>query len=261
MIEVNAVSMSFPKPRRIRDFCLKPFKRAELHQVLENVSLRVGDGECVGLLGHNGAGKTTLLKLMAGVLYPRSGSIRIKGHCSQKENLRVRHWVGYVLNEERSFYWRLTGRQNLEFFGTLDNLKGCELRRRIDEVLFLVGLAESADRRVAHYSSGMRQRLAIARGLLSDPEVLLLDEPTRSLDPHARREILEFVAKELNGSLGKAIVVSTHRTDEVAKICHRVGVLHHRRIVAEMKLRHGGPCDNVDAFFDQATSPDTSRRG
>jgi ABC-2 type transport system ATP-binding protein len=203
---------------------------------LKGVNLEIRPGERVGFLGPNGAGKTTLLKLVAGLLLPGSGSVVIDGADTIRENNRARKSSSLVMNEERSFYWRLTGRQNLEFFGALENLSGQRLKTRIQELLDLVGLGGSADKRVGTYSSGMKQRLAIARGLLSDPEILILDEPSRALDPEAAEELISLVLTTLHRDLSKTLLIATHRLDEARILCDRLCVLSRGSLTADTDL-------------------------
>ena len=223
MILIDQVTMRFPKPRRYKDYVLMPFAKPEFATALKNISLEVKDGDRLALLGANGAGKTTLLKLVGGLLYPTEGKVTINGHDTTRANQRARKSVGFVLNEERSFYWRMTGRQNLQFFGALDNLRGEELDGKINELLVLVGMDQHADKPFGNYSSGMKQRLAIARGLISDPEILILDEPTRTLDPIAAIEMKELILEKIHGN--RTLLIATHRLDEALSLCNRVLVV------------------------------------
>jgi ABC-2 type transport system ATP-binding protein len=168
MISVAVTLMSYPVPRRYRELLLRPLRPRAENDALRDVRLDIEDGESVALVGPNGAGKTTLLKLLGGLLYPTAGTVQVGGLDTVRENLALRRLVGLVINKERSFYWRLPGCENLEFFGVLENLEGAALRSRIEALLGRVGLSQAAHRRVSDYSSGMRQRLAIARGLLAD---------------------------------------------------------------------------------------------
>lgn len=236
MIRVNRLDMHFPMPRRYREYLLKPFQGPRMITALQGVNLVIHPGERVGFLGPNGAGKTTLLKLIAGLLLPGSGTVEVDGADTTRDNNRARKSSSLVMNEERSFYWRLTGRQNLEFFGALENLSGPILRTRVKELLDLVGLGNSADKRVGAYSSGMKQRLAIARGLLSDPEILILDEPSRALDPEAAEEMINLVLSTLHGNLSKTLLIATHRLDEAEILCDRLCVLSHGSLTADTDL-------------------------
>ncbi|MDR3637995.1 MAG: ABC transporter ATP-binding protein [Isosphaeraceae bacterium] len=231
MIDVRDATMIYPAPRRYRDCVLRPFHRNG-RTALAGVSLTVPAGTCLGVLGANGAGKTTLLRLLGGLLYPTCGAVRVGGYDTVRQNAQVRRLVGYVLNEERSFYWRLTGRQNLRFFGALDDLAGAALDQRVDDILERVGLAQYGETRVSGYSSGMRQRLAVARGLLADPGVLILDEPTRSLDERGTREVHELLSEAVLATADRTVVLSTHDPDEAAERCNLVCVLTCARLTA-----------------------------
>lgn len=237
MIRAENVTMQYPVPKRYREYLLRPFRKPDGCVALDNVTFEVEKGDCLGLLGANGAGKTTLLKLLGGLIYPTQGSIHINGYDTKKHNLEARQSVGYVLNEDRSFYWRLTAIENLEFFGTLDNLWGEGLRKRIAELMTLVGLKDAGEKRVSDYSSGMRQRLAIARGLLSDPEVLLLDEPTKSLDPIGAQEIRDLISKEIGSKQRKTLVIATHQLAEAEALCNRVCVMSAGQVMAIKEIQ------------------------
>jgi len=198
-------------------------------RVLDGVDLKVHRGEVFALLGPNGAGKTTLLKVLATLLRPDAGSVRIAGFDVVAEERKVREKIGWVYSDERSFYWRLSGRENLRFFGRLWNLTGKALDRRIGDLSDLLGMEDFLDQRFDAYSTGMRQRLAVARGLLGGAEVLLLDEPTRGLDPEAARVLLQSL-RFLAESAGATVLLVTHRIAEVETVCNRIGVLRRGRI-------------------------------
>jgi ABC-2 type transport system ATP-binding protein len=198
---------------------------------VNDVSLEIKEGEFFGLLGPNGAGKTTLIKMLSTLITPTSGAAFCGGHDVVKEEQMVKKTIGLISAEERSFYWRLTGRENLEFYASLYNLSGAARRARIDELLGLVGLASEADRRFQTYSTGMRQRLAIARGLLSNPKILFVDEPTKALDPVSARTVREFLRQKL-AAAGRTIILATHQLTEAQELCDRVAIMNRGRIVA-----------------------------
>lgn len=243
MLKINELYMYYPQPKRYKDFILRPFENRRT-EALSNINMEVQPGDKVAFLGSNGAGKTTLLKLVGGLLYPSRGSITVNGYDTIKNNLAARKSVGFVLNEERSFYWRLTGLQNLEFFGVLDNLYGQALKEKTRELIGLVGLNDAANKLVAGYSSGMKQKLAIARGLLSDPDILILDEPTRTLDPIATEEIKDLIQKKVNQDKERVLLMATHSLEEAETLCNKACIMNKGRMlefmtVGEIKARHG----------------------
>ena len=214
------------------------FLNRELKRVhaLKDVSLDVGQGEVFGILGPNGAGKTTLIKILATLIIPDSGSAKICGYDSGDRPDRVRETIGLVNTNERSFYWRLTGRQNLDFFAALYDLSDSDRDDRVEELLNLVGLNEKAESYFMNYSAGQRQRLAIARALLADPMVILMDEPANSLDPIAAAEFLKFVRNELIVQKGKTVLWCTHNLREAEEVCDRLAVIDQGRVVAAGSL-------------------------
>src|SRR5438552_1336961 len=197
---------------------------------LDRVSLDIPLGEIHGLLGPNGAGKTTLVKILSTVLVPTSGRARVLGHDVVAEARAVRPVIGIVFGGERGLYWRLTGRQNLEYWGALYKLSGSRTKSRAQELLERVGLTDRADERVETYSRGMKQRLHLARGLVGDAKVLFLDEPTTGMDPLAAREFRKLVA-ELKAE-GCTIFLTTHDMAEAEAVCDRVALIDRGRLVA-----------------------------
>ncbi len=225
LIAVENVTMRFPIPKRYREWVLAPHRRRRVCTALSNANLEVQTGDRIAVMGPNGAGKTTLLKLIAGALLPTEGKVFVNGHSTLEQSAAARRSVGFVFNEERSFFWRLTGVQNLEFFGVLDNLYGRQLRERIDHVLELVGLSDARDKAVYTYSSGMKQRLAIARVLIAEPDVLILDEPTRALDPVACDQLVELILSTIHRNSRKTLLIATHRPEEASLLCNKVLVV------------------------------------
>jgi ABC-2 type transport system ATP-binding protein len=197
---------------------------------LDGVSLTVPAGEVHGLLGPNGAGKTTLVKILSTVLVPTSGRASVLGHDVVAEAKLVRPQIGIVFGGERGLYWRLTGRQNLEYWGALYKLTRPEIRRRAATLLDRVGLADRADERVETYSRGMKQRLHLARGLIGDAKVLFLDEPTTGMDPLAAREFRALIG-ELRGE-GRTILLATHDMAEAEALCDRVTLIDRGALIA-----------------------------
>jgi ABC-2 type transport system ATP-binding protein len=206
------------------------FWRRRRVEALKGVNLTVPHGASVGLLGTNGAGKTTLLKLLAGLMLPNRGQVYIHGVDATRDFGRIRHRLAYVPNDERTHYWRLSGRQNLEFYGSLYEVPRHRLKARVTELLELVGITERADEIVAKYSTGMRQRLALARGLIAEPRIMLLDEPTRSLDPVGARHMRSFIKEELIRKQGVTVLIATHDMEEATYLCDQVAIIDAGRI-------------------------------
>lgn len=188
---------------------------------LDGVDLELLPGEIVALLGPNGAGKSTLLRIFGSTILPDAGRATVAGHDVFKEWAAVRRSTSLMLGEERSWYWRLTGRHNLEFFAALDGLRRKAARARSAQLLEQVGLQDSADRRVYGYSSGMRARLSLARAFIGDPAVLLLDEPTQNLDALAAITLRETV-RRLADEHGTGVLFATHDLHEASAAATRV---------------------------------------
>ncbi|OLD51699.1 MAG: hypothetical protein AUI58_06345 [Chloroflexi bacterium 13_1_40CM_2_70_6] len=207
----------------------EPDRRERFHAV-DGIDLRVERGEIFGLLGPNGAGKTTTMKMLATLLIPTSGTISVLGIDVLARPRDVRARLGAMLSGERSLYWKLTARENLEYFAALYHVPPRQTRARIDDALTSVKLLDRADDYVERYSTGMRQRLALARALLPDPPLVILDEPTVGLDPQAARDLRTRV-RELR-SQGRTVLLTTHYMEEADQLCDRVAIIDHGRIVA-----------------------------
>ena len=214
----------------------KGLLRAEKQVVeaLKGISFRIKHGEVVGLLGPNGAGKTTTIKILSTLLLPDEGSATVEGFDVVKEAREVRKRIGVMLTVEKGFYGKLTGRENLEYFGALYGLSWSEIKEKIRYLMDLLELSklEAEDRLFEEYSLGMKARLALARALLKDPPVLLLDEPTLGLDPPSARKIRALV-KDLARKEGKAVLYTTHNMFEAELICDRILMINKGLIVAE----------------------------
>ena len=218
-------------------------------EALRDVSFSVREGETLGLLGPNGAGKTTLLKIITTLIYPSAGQVRLHGIDVTREPARARRMMGLVTCDERSFYGRLSGRQNLGFFGALYGLTGPQARERGDELLGTLGLTAAADQPYQSYSSGMKQKLAIARGLLGDARVVFYDEPTRSLDPVSAQSIRRWIHERRRTSPRQTHVIATNQLSEAEQLCDRVLILSRGRIltqgtVSEIRERYRARADH-----------------
>jgi ABC-2 type transport system ATP-binding protein len=197
---------------------------------LSGVSLRVAAGEVHGLLGPNGAGKTTLVKVLSTVLLPTSGTARVMGHDIVEETAAVRPLIGIVIGGDRGLYSRLTARQNLAYWAALYRLAPADGRAQADALLARVGLDGRADDRVQSFSRGMRQRLHLARGMINDPRVLFLDEPSTGMDPVAAREFRAIV-RELAAE-GRTVFLTTHDMAEAEAVCDRVTLIDRGQLLA-----------------------------
>jgi len=228
-VEIKNITKTFLERSWRSAFLRKAPKKV---RALQDVSLTIAPGEVLGLLGPNGAGKTTLIKILATLILPDDGSATICGDDLVRHPGQVRRHIGLVNTSERSFYWRLTGRQNLSFFAALWNFFGPKMNARVQEMLELVGLAAKADLPFMKYSSGQQQQLALARTLLPGPRVLLMDEPTRSLDPVAAAGIRKFARQTLVDGQGKTILWCTHNLQEAAEICDVLAIINRGRLIA-----------------------------
>jgi ABC-2 type transport system ATP-binding protein len=199
-------------------------------EALQSVSLDVQAGEVFGLLGPNGAGKTTLIKILTTLLLPTAGDAWVNGYHVLRQENQVRASVGCMLMGERGLYWKLTGRENLEYFGALYHLHPDERKRKAQEIIDLLGLKDLADRTVETYSSGQKMSLAFGKALINDAPLLVLDEPTNTLDVPSASE-LRATVRDLNAQ-GKTIIYTTHIMSEAETLCKRVAIIDHGQLLA-----------------------------
>jgi ABC-2 type transport system ATP-binding protein len=219
-------------------------------RAVDGLTLSVTEPEVFGLLGPNGSGKTTTINCITGILKPTKGAIRVGGFDVQAEGVKAREVLG-VSPQETAVCSYLTGRENVELFGALYSVPKALLEARVDYVMEKVGLMEEADRRVGKYSGGMKRRVSIAMALVTDPRIVLLDEPTVGMDPQSRRAVWDFVL-ELSDK-GKTIVLTTHYMEEAEELCDRVGIIDHGKLIAlgspsDLKARYGAR-DLEDVFI------------
>ncbi|HEX5438679.1 MAG TPA: ABC transporter ATP-binding protein [Gemmatimonadaceae bacterium] len=224
VVRVEGLTKRFAVQRRWREIVRHPRARP-VAVALHDVSFEVRRGEFFGLLGPNGAGKTTLFKVLSTLVLPDEGRVTVEGMDVVRDDAGVRRILTPVTPEERSLSWRLSARENLNIFAALHNLRGQARRRRVDEVLERTELADTGEKLVGQFSSGMRQRLLLARALLSRPHVLLLDEPTRSLDPVSARRFRAFLREEIVGRAQCTVLIATHNSEEALELCDRLAVL------------------------------------
>jgi ABC-2 type transport system ATP-binding protein len=223
-IETNQLTRVFREPGRL-------FRRSTLPGTLalDGISLSVESGECVALVGPNGAGKSTLLRILSTAVLPTSGTARIHGIDVARDAPAVRRRIGVMTGDDRSFFWRLTGFENLIFFAELQGISNAAAKARAIDLLEAFGLASAANRRFSGYSTGMRQRLGLARALLHRPSVLLLDEPTANLDLEHRGQVLDILRSILASGETTALIAS-HDAGLAVTLANRVIRLEHGRI-------------------------------
>lgn len=230
-VSIQHLSKTYPVPlARLKKFFRRRSKPPT--EALCDLSLEVREGEIFGLIGRNGAGKTTLTKIVATLVQPTAGTVTVKGYDSVRDEERVRALVGLATAEERSFYWRLTVEQNLMFFARLYGLNERQARRRTAELIERFELEELARRRFGELSTGNKQRMAFARAMLANPPVLLLDEPTRSLDPLAAARMRALINSLAASDPPVSILLTSHNLVEVEELCERVAIISRGRIRA-----------------------------
>jgi ABC-2 type transport system ATP-binding protein len=255
-ISAEHLSKTYPVPfARLKRFLRR--KSGTPTEALRDVSLEIREGEIFGLIGRNGAGKTTFAKIIATLVRPTSGAVSVRGFDSVRDDGRVRAQVGLASAEERSFYWRLTIEQNLLFFARLYGMDDRSARSRIRELVALFELEELARKRFGQLSTGNKQRVIAARAMLADPPVLLLDEPTRSLDPIAAAAMRATIRRLAAGSPPKTVLLTSHNLAEVEELCDRVAVISRGEIRAlgtprELRAVHRAT-ERVRLLLDGAT--------
>lgn len=205
-------------------------KIKEIH-ALRGITLEIKKGEIFGLLGPNGAGKTTFIKILTTLLLPDYGKAYVNGFDVIKQPFSVKKTIGVMLMGERSLYWKLTGRENLEYFAALYHIPSSQIKKRVSEVIEFVGIQDFADRLVETYSSGQRMALAFAKALINDAPVIFLDEPTNAMDPARAIEVRKII-KQLKEEFGKTILITTHFMHEADAICDRVAIIDKGKIMA-----------------------------
>jgi len=207
-------------------------KSTTIIKALDHIDFEIQEGELFGLLGPNGAGKTTTVKILCTLLEPTGGKALVKGYDVVKDAAHVRKIVNMVAGGERMLYYRLTGRENLKYFAELYDVPKKEITSRVNRLLELVGLSDRADDEVEKYSKGMKQRLQVCRGLINDPEVLFLDEPTLGLDVNIAKDLRNFIRKKIVEEQGKTVLLTTHYMYEAEEMCDRVGFLNKGKLIA-----------------------------
>lgn len=216
--------------RRFWPFGRQPQRKTTYVAAVDGVSLQIERGEIFGLLGPNGAGKSTTIRMLCTLLEPTSGTARVNGFDIVKQANQVRQNLGTVLAGERSIYWKLTARENLEYFAALYHLPPDVAKKRVNELLERMELTGRADDLVEKFSTGMKQRVAISKALVANPPILLLDEPTLGLDPQAARNLRELIAQLKEE--GHTILLTTHYMEEADQLSDRIGIIDQGKIIA-----------------------------
>jgi len=255
ILEVEKLTKDFIPPLSFRKLIKLGFKHRRPMRALEDTSFSLNKGEILGVLGPNGAGKTTLLKIIATLILPDKGSVVVNGCHPGIDDDKIKSFIGMVSSHERSFYWRLTGRQNLEFFASMYGLKNAKDKT---EELFDLFEINYQDNRFDSYSTGMKQKFALIRGLLNDPGLLLLDEPTKSLDYATALNLRNFIKEELVSKKGKTVIFTTHNMDEALDFCDLFMILHKGRVYAlgtldELRKKVNNPIANLGEVFVKLT--------
>ena len=225
-IEISNLTKEFISARTLHQLVFHPFQRGKNILAVNDITLRIKKGEIFALVGPNGAGKTSLIKILSCLILPTRGRARVAGYDILKEEEKVKDSIGLVGWDERSFYWRLTLRQNLYFFAMLYNLSHIEAKKRIEELASLLKITAQLDNRFQECSAGIKQRLAIARSMLNDPKILFMDEPTKSLDPVASKSLRDFIKERLVGEQRKTVVFATHNLSEVENFADQIAIMH-----------------------------------
>jgi len=255
ILEVGRLTKDFIAPLSFNKLIKLDFKHRRPNRALEEVSFSLKKGQILGVLGPNGAGKTTLLKIISTLILPDKGSVIVNGWRLGIDDDKIKSFIGMVSSQERSFYWRLTGRQNLEFFASMYGLKNP--KDKIEE-LFKLFEIDYQDNRFDSYSTGMKQKFALMRGLLNDPELLLLDEPTKSLDYATALNLRNFIKEDLVRKKGKTVIFTTHHMDEALDFCDLFLILHKGKLYAlgtleELRRKINNPTASLGEIFLKLT--------
>jgi len=221
---------------------------------VDGIDLTVYKGELFCLVGNNGAGKSTLIKMLCNLILPTSGEMFINGYSMLRDPEKASVTIGLVTGDERSFYWRLTGRQNMEFFAVLYGLDSGTRKARINELFSILGIKEP-DKCFQEYPSGIKQNLSIARALLNDPDILFIDELTKNLDPTTARDLTRFIKEVLVKKQGKTVFFSTHQLCEAEELADHIAFMSRGRIMAvgildELKGKINKSDADIEEIYD-----------
>jgi len=258
-IEVERLTKDFIPPLSFHKLLKLDLKQRSHTRALSDVSFSLKDGKILGILGPNGAGKTTLLKIISTLILPDKGMITVKGFHTGRDDDKIKTLIGLVSSGERSFYWRLSGRQNLEFFATMSGLNKKAAKQKIQKFcsIFKIDYPDQ-DKRFDSYSTGMKQKFALIRALLNNPELLLFDEPTKSLDYKTASDFRNFIKEDLVKRQGKTIIFTTHQMDEAVDFGGRFMILHKGKLFAlgtldELRRMTNNPSTSLGEIFLKLT--------
>jgi ABC-2 type transport system ATP-binding protein len=257
MLKVENITKDFFPPFTLKQLLLPVRKPAPRTRALDNVSFILKAGSILAVLGPNGAGKTTLLKIIATLLLPENGTVTLNNSILGKDDEEIKACVGLIASCERSFYWRLTGQQNLEFFAAMYGMNGKSAKTRIKNLLELFRI-DYANKRFDSYSTGMQQKIGLVRALLHDPQLFLLDEPTKSLDYTAAVDLKNFVKEHLAKKQKKTIIYTTHQIEDATDFADLFMILFNGKVKAfgtleELRARIKNPSARLEEIFVQLT--------
>ncbi|MBN1527388.1 MAG: ABC transporter ATP-binding protein [Candidatus Omnitrophica bacterium] len=257
MIEAQNITKDFRPPVSLRQIFRPGPGTLGTTRALDDISFSLESGKLLCVLGPNGAGKTTLLKIIAGLILPDMGALTVDGLIHERDDERIRSMIGLSSFHEKGFYWRLTGRQNLEFFAAMYGLDSRAARERLKKLFGLFGVTYQ-NKRFDAYSAGMKQKIAIIRALLNDPRLLLFDEPTKSLDYGSSFRLMHLIKDTLVGKEGKTVIFTTHHMDEAAEFAHVFLILHNGRLldagtIDELRQRVNKPAASLGEIYVSLT--------
>ncbi len=260
IIKVSGITKTYKKGGNLFDKVLMKTPLSRTVKALDRISFDVKEGEILAILGPNGAGKTTLLKLLASLLIADEGDIYFKDINVARNNNNFKKYIGFMNSEEPAFYWRLSIQGNLEFYAAMYNMTKRDTAERIEQLCRFFDI-DTPEKRFQECSSGVKQRAALARSLLHNPELIILDEPTRSLDPLSALEIRDYIQR-LAREEKKTVILSTHNTMEAEKIADRIIIIDKGELTAMgdleyLKSRFGTASSGLDELFSKIIKKDT----
>jgi len=258
VIEISGLTKEFVPVKNFCNYISHPIKREKV-LAIDELSLQVRRAEIFTLIGPNGAGKTTLVKILACLISPTKGTVRILGYDVLKDEEKIKSAIGLVGLDERSFYWRLTLRENLYFFAALNGMNSLQTKRKIGELSSLLEIDDYLDRRFQECSSGIKQRLLIARSLLNNPSILLMDEPFKSLDSLSAKRLKNIIKVKLVGEQKKSVFFISHNLRELEDFSDRIAIMSKGKILnmgtlEELKNGLNPPAVSLEDVYEKATN-------